>query len=399
MKRSILYLEQQSWKGGAQQVLLNVLNALGENFRPIVAFPDDGPFRAHLEKCGIETLTYPLGTYRPGRKSLGEMLAFAWRSLLCAVKLTYFILSRNVCMVYINGPRCLPSGVLAARLARRPAIFHLHIIFSRRADVFLASWFARLASKVVACSNAAADSLLKVRPSLQSKTEVLYNPVPKLAAGVSPLPNRPHKPMTIGMVGRVTEDKGHHILIDAISKLEPRIRESLRLTIIGAPAPRSPEDDSYLARLKAHTNSLGIDEQVVWAGSQADMEPFYQPMDVLVVPSVGTEGLPLVLLEAMPRGIPVIATNTGGTSEIVLHEVNGLVVSPGNEGELAGALSRMLSSPLLYQQLSSGARATVDARFAPELFSMAIRSFALELCPPARTTQILPRGAEVCKWE
>lgn len=105
----------------------------------------------------------------------------------------------------------------------------------------------------------------------------------------------------------------------------------------------------------------------------------------------------MVVLEAMQRGIPVIATDTGGTSEVVEHEVNGLVVPAGNVGELAAALSRMLSSPRLSQQLSAGARATLDGRFNPELFSLAIRSFAFDLCPPLWTTQILHRGAEVVK--
>ncbi|MHB8652362.1 MAG: glycosyltransferase family 4 protein [Terriglobia bacterium] len=399
MKRSILYLEQQSWKGGAQQVLLNVLDALGEDFHPIVAFPDVGPLRAHLEECGIETLTYPLGTYRPGKKSLGEMIAFAWRSLLCTLKLTYIIIARNVCMVYINGPRSLPSGVLAARLAGRPALFHLHNILTRRSDVLLASWFARLASKVVPCSNAAADSLLKVRPSLQSITKVLYNPVLNLTQGISASPVRLHSPVTIGMVGRITEGKGHHVLFNAVSKLDFKIRKSCRLAIIGAPAQRSREDDSYLARLKAHAKSLGIGEQIFWAGYQIDMEPFYQSMDVLVVPSIGTEGLPMVLLEALQRGIPVIASDTGGTSEIVRHEVNGLVVPGGNVGELAAALNKLLSSPTLQERLSRGARATLDARFSPESFSLAMKGFAFELCPLSQAKQNLRRGTEVAKWE
>ncbi len=398
MKRAILYLEQQSWKAGAQQVLLNILSALGGDFRPIVAFPDEGPFRAQLEKRGIETLTYPLGTYRPGKKSFGEMLTFAWRLFPCTLRLIHIILTRDVCMVYINGPRCLPSGVLAAQFTRRPALFHLHNTLSRRAEVLLASWFARLASKVVTCSKATADSLLKVRSSLQSKTKVLYNPAPKLPQGI-PSSARPHVPIAVGMVGRITEGKHHHVLFDAVSRLEPQIRKSCRLVIIGAPAPRSPEDDSYLARIKAHAKTLGINEQILWAGYQADMEPFYESMDILVVPSVGTEGLPLVVLEAMQRGIPVVTTNTGGTSEIVEDEVNGLVVPAGNAEELAGALSRMLSNPRLYQQLSASARATLDARFSPELFSLEMKSFVLELCPPAPTIHILHRGAGVGKWE
>ncbi|HLY59167.1 MAG TPA: glycosyltransferase family 4 protein [Terriglobia bacterium] len=397
MNRSVLILEQQSWKGGAQQVLLNVLGALGKDFRPVVAFPGDGPFRDRLQDDGIETLTYPLGTYRPGKKSWGEMLAFAWRTVVCTLKLIQIILSRKICMVYINGPRCLPSGVMAARLTGRPTLFHLHNVLTRPAETLLVSWFAQRACKIIACSNAAAESLLKSRPGIKSRISILYNPAPELPLGKSVSTSRPHTPIELGVVGRITEGKGHHVLIDAISKLAPRIGKSIQLTIVGAPARQSSEDESYLVRLKAHAKSLELDKQIVWAGYQHDVEPFYQSMDVLAVPSVGTEGLPVVVLEAMQRGIPVIATNTGGISEIVQNEMNGLTVPSGDSEELAKALVRLQSNPALFERLSSGARATLNPRFSPELFSLAIRRVVLELCPPARTTQVLHRDAEVGK--
>lgn len=394
MKRSVLFLEQQNWKGGAQQVLFKVLDALDKDFDPIIVLPGDGPFRERLQGAGIETLTYPLGRYRPGKKTIGEMLTFTWRSLLCTVKLIQIILSRKICMVYINGPRCLPSGVIAARLTGRPILFHLHNTLTRRLEALLVAWFASLASKIVACSHAAEGSLLNIRPGLKPKIDVVYNAASILPMGNSVSTPRPHAPMSVGIVGRITEGKGHHVLIDAISILAPRIRNSLQLTIIGAPAPRSSGDESYLARLKAHAKSLGLEGQIVWKGYHDDMEPIYHSMDVLVVPSVGTEGLPLVVLEAMQLGIPVIATNTGGTSEIVEDEKNGLMIPAGNAEELAKAVAKLQSSPHLYERLSSGARATLNARFSPELFSLAIKSFALELCPPEGTTQILHRGVE-----
>src|SRR5207249_5293197 len=73
MKKRILILEQQSWSGGAQRVLEVVLSSLTDEFDPIVAFPDDGSFSMALHEQGIATCTFPLGTYRPGKKSYPEM--------------------------------------------------------------------------------------------------------------------------------------------------------------------------------------------------------------------------------------------------------------------------------------------------------------------------------------
>ncbi len=395
MKRTILFLEQQCWRGGAQQVLEKVLDSLSEDFRPLVAFPQEGPFRDHLEERGVETLVYPLGSYRPGRKSLMEVIAFALRTFLCAAKLTYIMLTKHVRLVYINGPRCLPAGVLAARLARKPVLFHLHNTLTRRTDIFLASRLARFATKVIACSNAAASVILAACPGLKSKTTVLYNCVSKRPVEESAPPLHPHAPFTIGIVGRLTEGKGHHVLVEAVSMLDPAVKKLCRLVIVGAPAPHCPEDDSYVALLKARSQELSLEDKILWAGHQSDVDPYYRLMDVLAVPSVCKEGLSLVVLEAMQRGIPVIATAGGGTSEIVEHKLNGLLVPSENVEALARALNRIQTDAELFRRLSAGTRPTIDARFSPELFSLAIKSLVLELCPSVLTAQVAPRPAEV----
>src|SRR5579862_8136702 len=99
----------------------------------------------------------------------------------------------------------------------------------------------------------------------------------------------------------------------------------------------------------------------------------------------------------MEINIPVIAINTCVISEIVYNEMKGLTVPSGYSEELAKALVRLQSNPALFERLSSGARATLNPRFSPELFWLAIRRVVLELCPPARTTQVLHRDAEVGK--
>src|SRR5579863_4422456 len=102
MRPAILFLEQQSWRSGAERVLEEVLRAAEEEFHPIVAFPEEGPFVAELGRRNIETVFYPLGRFRAGPKSLADMLVFPLRSLRCALWLAKFIRKRNVGLVYIN---------------------------------------------------------------------------------------------------------------------------------------------------------------------------------------------------------------------------------------------------------------------------------------------------------
>jgi glycosyltransferase involved in cell wall biosynthesis len=148
--------------------------------------------------------------------------------------------------------------------------------------------------------------------------------------------------------------------------------------------------------VKARSHELGVNEKILWAGHQTDVDPFYQMMDVLVVPSVlFIEGLSLVTLEAMDRGIPVIAPNTGGTPEIVEHEINGLLVPPGDVTALAHALESMLTEPDLYQRMCAAARASIDGRFSREAFVTAIRSLMRGLCPSPRASRILENETQI----
>jgi glycosyltransferase involved in cell wall biosynthesis len=376
MKTKVLVLEQQSWKGGAQRVLEVVLSALGKDFDPVIMFPNEGPFSALLREAGFATCTFPLGRYRSGRKSYWEAFVFILRSAVCALKIGLFIYKHNISCVYVNGPRCLPAGALAAWFTRRPSLFHLHLVLVRRADLLVATQFARCASRIVACSRAAAESLLKADPRLAPKTHVLYNPVMGRRSDIHGQGGQPDQ-LTFGMVGRITESKGHHLVLGALSRL-PRDRQSkTRLIIVGAPAPGSADDLNYLHGLADYAARHGLSDQIQWAGYQPDPDPYYGRMDAVLQPSLG-EALGLTILEALQHGLPVVAFRTGGIPEIVQDERNGLLVSPDEDG-LLGGIERFLGDERLRDRLREGARAGLDGRFSADAFKTAISRIVREL--------------------
>lgn len=403
MKTRVLILEQQSYWGGAQRVLQTVLDSLRDQIDPLVALPEPGAFGLDLEKQGTETLLYPLGSYQSGRKSVRDKIAFGPRSLCCALLLAREIVKRGIQLVYINGPRCLPAGVIAARLTGRPSLFSLHNTLSRRADVMLASRAGALASRIVACSQAAAAPLLKVNPVLASRLQVLYPPAEDHASLIAGHLRGPRQ-FVIGMVSRITPAKGHHVLLEALERLKPC--DERRIVFLGAPAPGNRQDAEYLSSLRRWAAARGFERSMEWAGYQADPHPYYQNMDVLVVPSVGeacspgdgaaacysSEGMPIVILEAFQRGIPVVASRTGGTPELVKDGVNGLLVPPGDSEELARALERLQFEPGLYARLAAQACASIDQRFSREAYCSAVSGLIAELCASAT-----PAGA-VLHW-
>lgn len=349
------------------------LSTIKEGFDPIIAFPEEGPFQAGLQQAGIETMTYPLGIYRPGAKSLCEVVSFAGRMSYCLPALAYLILRRNIRAVYINGLRCLPVGVAAARLTGRPVIFHLHNTVTRRAEVILAGRSARHATRVIACSRGAIESLWTSVPALQRNSIVIHN-----CAWESPTwtrePTTPHEgPIVFGIVGRISEVKGHHLLLEAAARLEPSLRERIRLKVVGAPGPSCVQDEIYLQSLQEQSLRLGLHGQVAWEGHQSDPNVFYCGMDVLVIAATGNEGLPLVAVEALQRGIPVVASAVGGNPEVVQPDVNGWVVPPSDIPALTAVLGRIVAQPDSCLQLGRAAKADAQRRFSRETFTQAFQ--------------------------
>jgi len=381
VKKRILVLEQQSWSGGAQRVLEAVLSSIKDDFDPVIAFPDKGPFSTALQKRHIEALTFPLGKYPPGKKSYSDMMVFALRTLLCAAKLARIIRRKRISLVYINGPRCLPAGVMAAWLTGRPALFHLHLILTRKSEIFVTMLCARHATKIVACSEAAAESLLNADRRLVSKLDVFYSPLLKEVRGVripiEHLPASDH--ITIGIVGRITEVKGHRVLFDALTKLDPEVRNKIRIIIVGAPAQDCLEDLRYARDLEQYGMEIGFQEKISWTGFCEDLDRCYAMMDVLVQPSL-SEALSLSILEALQRGIPIIASRTGGIPEIVRHEFNGLLCPTGDDNELARQVERFVKDPSLRERLRLGAQTRLDDRFSLTTFKRNIRRVVYRLC-------------------
>ncbi|MEY8876771.1 MAG: glycosyltransferase family 4 protein [Leptothrix sp. (in: b-proteobacteria)] len=164
-------------------------------------------------------------------------------------------------------------------------------------------------------------------------------------------------------VGRLTADKGVHVLIDAFARLH-QAHPLTRLTLAGssfyAHAPRT----AYEGQLAAQAAPLG--DAVRFSGfvPHARLSPMYAEADVVVVPSVWQEPFGLVAAEAMASGTCVIASAVGGLPELVTHNRTGLLVAPGDAAALAAAMTRVLLDAALRQRLGQAARQAVLAHFS-----------------------------------
>jgi glycogen(starch) synthase len=174
-------------------------------------------------------------------------------------------------------------------------------------------------------------------------------------------PRDPHDGLRLLFVGRLVQTKGAHIAIEALRHLVDRGRSGVELTLVGL----SAHPFEYEASLRARVEALGLGGRITWqAGApHAELPALYRRHDVLLFPSIGDEGLPVAMLEAMASGLAVIGTTTGGSAEILADGETGLVFPPGDAAALAAAVERLLLRPEERQALALAGTRLVAERF------------------------------------
>jgi glycosyltransferase involved in cell wall biosynthesis len=136
-------------------------------------------------------------------------------------------------------------------------------------------------------------------------------------------------------VGRLSAEKGHRYLIDAVSRV---LRDSPQLRFRVLIAGTGPAD----RKLKEQVRKNGLDQHVTFIGHCYDIKAVFSIADLFVLPSL-SEGSPNALLESMAARVPIVATNVGGVSEHVTDGRSALLVPPGDSAALAKAMIQLLS--------------------------------------------------------
>ncbi len=176
----------------------------------------------------------------------------------------------------------------------------------------------------------------------------------------SPIPRIGGEPIVI-LAGRMLRDKGVEIFVNAARMVRAQ-RQDARFVLVGG------IDTENRAAVPAKQLDDWMAEGVVeWWGKRSDMPDVLRKAQLVVLPSIHREGLPKVLLEAAACACPLVATDVPGCREIVRHEVNGLLVPPGNAAALASAITRLLESPDMRRQFGTAGRTIVESEFSEKI--------------------------------
>ncbi len=159
----------------------------------------------------------------------------------------------------------------------------------------------------------------------------------------------------LGSFGRLSPEKGHRFLLEALARLDDSLRVSL--LIVG--------DGQERRRLEQLAERLGVAARVYFVGQKENMRDYYEAIDLFVLPSL-SEGLPFVVLEAMALGKPVLASRVGALAEVIEEGSNGWLVPAGKVDMLAAALGSLLKDRKKLQLVGQRAQQMLYPRFSPE---------------------------------
>jgi glycosyltransferase involved in cell wall biosynthesis len=358
VKQGVLHLIDSGGFYGAEAVILNLCIGLKEaGFKSIIGcFKNAGAPKPELGRKA-ESLALDV-----------EYIVFRNKLDFTAIKQVREIAERRkVALIHSHGYKPSFFCLLLYALYRIPYVITCHLwlkeTFRARFYILLDRISMVFARKVIAVSYPIARDIFSWR-RLRKKVTVINNGIDinKYAdyrANFSPTQLRQELGLKentrlVGTLGRLTHQKAHHYLIEAARIVFQR-DPGVEFLVAG--------EGHRLGYLKELVGAYGISRSFHFVGYRSDAVNILKLLDVFVLCSID-EGLPIVLLEAMSVGVPVVATDVGEIPQVIRNLQNGILVRRGSVRGLAEAILRVLNDQILGNSLPQNAKKTIATKFS-----------------------------------
>jgi glycosyltransferase involved in cell wall biosynthesis len=343
----ILFVNHASCFGGASRSCFYLMTKLGDGFEPVFATKEEGPIIGELKKSGIRSYI------------LREKGFLGLKYIMSFLKI---LKSEKVDLIHLNTltPFCKYAGI-AGFLLRIPIMWVVRenpmISRSRR----LRFWLKFLSSNIIFVDS---DTREKLLPDERSNVEVIYN-------GVDIETFKPFKSNVlfekfnidtgnklIGYIGLITKRKGLEYLVKALPIIKERY-DKFKLIMIGG---YKTNDEAYFLEIKELIKELKLESDIYFTGELPDVKHSLNSLDIVVLPSL-EERCSRSLLESLACAKAIVATRVGGTPEIIEDGINGILVEPMNERQIAEAVLRLLSNDELRKKMGINGRMKAEKFF------------------------------------
>jgi glycosyltransferase involved in cell wall biosynthesis len=353
--------------GGPQRRVMQVAQRIAaRGFETHVVIPKGHPlFRSLLRDAGIPyhemNLVRPRDTFLPAAHL--RYAARFWRNVK---RLREIIREDHIQIVHTNGLMHLQAAV-AARLEDVPLVWHLNDTLTPPVvSSFCTGLVRRWADGIAIAAEAVGRHCFPKDIGLAERTHVLYAPVDtrEFVPGTdgsrvrAELGIPPHAPV-VGAVANLAPIKGVEYLLEAAPMIKQRYPDA-RFLIVGEMLENRWD---YWRMLLRRRNLLGLMEDFIVGGRHSDMPEVYAAMTVFVQASL-TEACPMAVMEASASGLGVVATDVGGTGELIENGVTGLLIKPRSPGQIADGVLQLLDCQDMRKRMGMAGAERMRRRFS-----------------------------------
>ncbi len=266
-------------------------------------------------------------------------------------------------LIHTHTPRAALIGRLASLLTGLPMVHHVHSPTIADTTHRVKRWLNGVSERVTMNHCSALITVSHTlreyvaRRGLKARTiRTVHNGVP--VQGPLSIRPTPNNTWTLGTVALFRPRKGLEVLLDALAELRKQ-NYPVRLRAVG-----QFETADYERTIRQQVDRLELNDAIDWTGFTRDVSSELALMDVFVLPSLFGEGLPMVVLEAMAAGVPVVATRVEGIPEAIQHGADGLIVEPNNPSALAAEITRLVTGDVSWSQLRTNAHRRHEEQFS-----------------------------------
>lgn len=348
--------------GGAEKIVYQICTRINrERFHPVCVILADGYLRKKLIEEGIETHLIPMRS-----------------------KLDFTVISRIVkvlkqykpTIIHCHTSRTNLIGRICSKLAKVKNVTTIHSPIEKDTNITLQ--FKPINAFIEKLSRPMLDMYVTVSKNVYDqfinegfdKNKITYVPN-GVEIEIAPISEEEKNRLSgelniknnivVAMVSQLRPRKGCEYFIKAMPGIISKCKD-VKFLIVGD--AEFVEGRDYLGDLKKMTEDLKIADKVIFTGFREDVPKIMQLIDILVLPSLFGEGLPLTLLEGMANNIPIVATNTEGNNEVVIDGFNGFLVPHRNERAITEKICQLIDDKEMRIQMGKNGRKRVEEMFS-----------------------------------
>jgi glycosyltransferase involved in cell wall biosynthesis len=382
-QRTILFLHSSSELYGASKIFLQVLEVTSNlGYVPLVILPGPGPLFEALQKRDIEVKLINLAILRRKYFNFFGLLDRGRKFVAAYHQISKICQEREIQLIYSNTLAVIVGAVFSIR-AKIPHVWHIHEIIKSPKVIrtFLSKIIDLSSTKPIVVSSAVekhwSKYLKKARPV------VIYNGIdytPFISNGIASKEkfNLPSKKTIITMVGRINPGKGQLFFLEMAKRLIEKHGNAIHFLMVGDAYPGYERIETQIDKYIQEQIPSG---QITKLGFRQEIPELLKLSDIFVLPSTLPDSFPTVILEAMASELPIVATRSGGASEMVEEGVTGFLIPLGNVELGTEKISFLIQNKEAAKAMGKFAKSQVLKQYSLESFDHKIKNHLCQFLP------------------